>query len=71
MTNEKLMVRGNKKVSDGDLLDLFLGLKCIYASYLLEKEEKGIRDLLLLNELYNSMVEIERILRMKRVEGFF
>lgn len=70
MTDGKLMVKGNKKVSDDDLLDLFLGLKRIYASYLREKEAREIRDLLLLNEVYNAMVEIERILRMRKVEGF-
>jgi hypothetical protein len=64
------MVRHNKKILDDDLLDLFRGLKGIYASYLQKKEEKGIRNLLLLNEVYNSIVEIESILRMRKVEGF-
>lgn len=64
------MVRYNKKIPDDNLLDLFRGLKGIYASYLQKKEEMGIRDLLLLNEVYNTIVEIERILRMKKVEGF-
>nr|MDO8080184.1 hypothetical protein [Candidatus Freyarchaeota archaeon] len=69
MTSGKLMVKGNKKISDEDLLDFFRGLKGVYASYLREKEEKEIRDLLLLNEIYNSMVEIKRILRIRKVEN--
>ena len=69
MASEKLVVNDNKKISDEDLLDFFRGLKGVYASYLQDKEEKGIRDLLLLNEIYNSMAEIKRVLRIRKVKG--
>ncbi|MHA1210733.1 MAG: hypothetical protein ACTSSA_15855, partial [Candidatus Freyarchaeota archaeon] len=56
----------NGKISDEDLLDFFRELEEVYSSYLREKEEKAVRDLLLLNEIYNSMVEIKRIIRIRR-----
>ena len=66
MTSEKLVYRDNGKISDEDLLDFFRELEEVYSSYLREKEEKAVRDLLLLNEIYNSMVEIKRIIRIRR-----
>jgi len=58
--------KDNGKISDEDLLDFFRELEEVYSSYLREKEEKAVRDLLLLNEIYNSMVEIKRIIRIRR-----
>lgn len=69
MTSEKLVYKDNRKISDEDLLDFFRELEDVYASYLREKEDKAIRDLLLLNEIYNSMTEIKRILRVRKVEN--
>ena len=69
MTSEKLVYKDNTKISDEDLLDFFRELEDVYASYLREKEDKAIRDLLLLNEIYNSMTEIKRILRVRKVEN--
>ncbi|MEX2707355.1 MAG: hypothetical protein Q6352_019200 [Candidatus Freyrarchaeum guaymaensis] len=66
MTSEKLVYKDNGKISDEDLLDFFRELEEVYSSYLREKEEKAVRDLLLLNEIYNSMVEIKRIIRIRR-----
>lgn len=60
------MYKDNGKISDEDLLDFFRELEEVYSSYLREKEEKAVRDLLLLNEIYNSMVEIKRIIRIRR-----
>ncbi|MFB0561508.1 MAG: hypothetical protein ACETWM_09890 [Candidatus Lokiarchaeia archaeon] len=69
MTSEKLVYKDNRKISDEDLLDFFRELEDVYATYLREKEDKAIRDLLLLNEIYNSMTEIKRILRVRKVEN--
>jgi len=66
LTSEKLVYKDNGKISDEDLLDFFRELEEVYSSYLREKEEKAVRDLLLLNEIYNSMVEIKRIIRIRR-----
>ena len=66
MTSEKLVYKDNGKISDEDLLDFFRELEEVYSSYLREKEEKAVRDLLLLNEIYNSMVEIKRIIRIRK-----
>ena len=60
------MYKDNGKISDEDLLDFFRELEEVYSSYLREKEEKAMRDLLLLNEIYNSMVEIKRIIRIRK-----
>ncbi|WXG41112.1 MAG: hypothetical protein WED07_10135 [Candidatus Freyarchaeum deiterrae] len=67
MSSEKLVVNIKRKIPDEDLLDFFRGLGGVYVSYLQSKKEKGIRDLLILNEIYNSMVEIKRILRIREV----
>ncbi|MHA1580508.1 MAG: hypothetical protein ACTSUQ_12900 [Candidatus Freyarchaeota archaeon] len=66
MTSEKLVHKDNEKISDEDLLDFFRELEEVYSSYLRGKEEKAVRDLLILNEIYNSMVEIKRIIRIRR-----
>ncbi|MGQ9722250.1 MAG: hypothetical protein ACUVXA_13120 [Candidatus Jordarchaeum sp.] len=68
MTTEKLMHKNNRKISDEDLIDFVKELEDVYDSYLREKEDKAVRDLLLLNEIYNSMVEIKRVLRVRKVE---
>ncbi len=68
MTTEKLIHKDDKKMSNEDLLHFFRELEDVYNSYLREKENKTVRDLLLLNEIYNSMVEIKRVLRVRKVE---
>jgi len=68
---EKLIYKSEEKISDEDLLDFCKELENVYEAYLREKEEKEVRDLLLLNELYNSMMEIKRILRIRKVENTY
>lgn len=63
------MYKTEAKISNEDLLDFCRELENVYESYLREKEKKEVRDLLLLNELYNSMMEIKRILRIRKVEN--
>lgn len=65
------MYKSEEKISDEDLLDFCKELENVYETYLREKEEKEVRDLLLLNELYNSMMEIKRILRIRKVENTY
>ncbi len=71
MEKEKLIYKSEEKISDEDLLDFCKELENVYEAYLREKEEKEVRDLLLLNELYNSMMEIKRILRIRKVENTY
>lgn len=63
------MYKSGEKISNEDLLDFCKELENVYEAYLREKEKKEVRDLLLLNELYNSMMEIKRILRIRKVEN--
>ncbi len=69
MEKEKLVYKSGEKISNEDLLDFCKELENVYEAYLREKEKKEVRDLLLLNELYNSMMEIKRILRIRKVEN--
>ncbi len=67
MTREKLVYKNNGKISDKDFVDFFRELEDIYGTCLREKEKKAVRDLLLLNEIYNSMMEIKRVLRVRKI----
>ena len=64
-----MVYKSEEKISNEDLLDFCKELEKVYEAYLREKEKKEVRDLLLLNELYNSMMEIKRILRIRKVEN--
>ena len=65
MYDQKLIVKDNKKIADEVLLDFLKGLEEVYEYYLRQKEVKAIRNLLLLNEVYNSIAEVKRILRIR------
>jgi hypothetical protein len=64
--DQKLVVKDNKKITDEVLLDFLKGLEEVYEYYLRQKEVKLIRNLLLLNEVYNSIAEVKRILRIRK-----
>jgi hypothetical protein len=64
--DQKLVVKDNEKITDEVLLDFLKGLEEVYEYYLRQKEVKAIRNLLLLNEVYNSIAEVKRILRIRK-----
>ena len=66
MYDQKLVVKDNKKTTDEVLLDFLKGLEEVYEYCLRQKEVKVIRNLLLLNEVYNSIAEVKRILRIRK-----